>query len=171
MTQNRMMKPRPTFAFRLLSLLAVASFCCAQNDRPTVLTCTANAKASRDYGFQEKEWMGTVGGGASHIFGVGTKRTPNAEILRDRVFSGLNTARPAIRSITQSGTGQGDSASEFVGTVLSRAFDSVWITWKNPAGNKVWLSVINLKHKRAVITELFEGATSVGGQLETLDCR
>jgi hypothetical protein len=168
------------FAFFLL--MGLPAFVSAQstpqqkktqaNELPSVLTCTSNAKASRDYGFLfEKRWLGIVGGKPNETFGVGTQRVPNGQILRDKVFSELNTARPTVRSIPPAGGGQDEDAAEFVGTVLNRDVDSVWISWRNPPGNKVWLSVIDLQHKKAVVAQLFSGLTSVGGEIETLDCR
>ena len=41
-------------------LIAIASAGEGQ-ELPTVLTCTSNAKASRDYGFFENRWAGQVG--------------------------------------------------------------------------------------------------------------
>jgi hypothetical protein len=56
------MMRKHTFCFVMLLLSALSTMYCAQNELPTVLTCTSNAKASRDYGFiLEKQWMGTVG--------------------------------------------------------------------------------------------------------------
>lgn len=93
-----------------------------------------------DYGaFMEHGWRANVGavGDSEEVFGIGTPDQANGEILRGKVFSGLNTSRPIVRSITPGTSEQDEDAAEFVGTVLSRAFDSVWITWQNPAGNKV----------------------------------
>lgn len=160
----------PIIVALLLLVLPGSAAPSAQSDLPSVLTCTANAKAVRDYAFLvENGWSG--GANSKEVFGIGTARTTNGLTLRDKVFSGLNTSRPTVRSITPGNATEGEDAAEFVASVESRAFDSVWISWKNPPGNKVWLSVINLKNKKAIVTQLFEGVTSVGGEIETLDCR
>ena len=37
--------------------------------------------------------------------------------------------------------------------------------------NKVWLAAVDLTHRKAIVTQVVQGVTSVGGELETLDCR
>jgi hypothetical protein len=37
--------------------------------------------------------------------------------------------------------------------------------------NKVWLAVVDLTQRKVAVTQVFQGATSVGGEVETLDCR
>lgn len=134
---------------------------------PTSLACTSNAKASRDYGFAEKQWSGAIPPDLSKVFGISTagQGQPNA-ILRDKVFSSLNTSTPVIRSITPPG-----EAAEFKGTVVSRWADSVFIIWQNDYGNKIWLAVVDLTHKKATVSQVFQGITSVGIEAETLDCK
>lgn len=143
-----------------------------QTARPSVLTCVSNAIASRDFAFSvEAGWMGRVGSGPGELFGIGTPRQRNGLVLRDKVFAGLDTDSPTIRSISPVPGDTTTVANEFQGTVLSRALESVWIAWKNPPGNKVWVAVVDLARRKAVITQAFQGMTSVGGELETLDCR
>jgi hypothetical protein len=142
---------------------------------PTSLTCTSNAKAERNYGFSEKRWFGRTGHlfEPSRLFAIGTrdsKTSWGAFDLRDKVFSGLNTQEPIIRSITRYEKGPEETA-EFVGRVVSRTFDTVFLVWTNDFKNKVWLAVIDLIHRRATVTQVFRGITSVGGEIETLDCR
>jgi hypothetical protein len=139
----------------------------AAQDTPTSLACTSNAKASLDYGFGENQWSGAIPPDPSKVFGISTVRQgqPNA-VLRDKVFSSLNTSTPVIRSITPPG-----EAAEFKGTVVSRWADSVFIMWQNDYGNKLWLAVVNLTHKKATVSQVFQGITSVGIEAETLDCK
>jgi hypothetical protein len=87
------------------------------------------------------------------------------------MFSKLDTDRPAIRSLTPAEWLGEEVAAEFEGSVVSRDGAAVFLIWRNDVGNKVWLSAINLEHRRAVITQAFDGATSLGGAVETLDCR
>lgn len=137
-------------------------------DKLTSLACTSNAKASRDYGFGEKQWSGAIPPDPSKVFGISTlgRGQPNAAVLRDKVFSSLNTSTPVIRSITPPG-----EAAEFKGTVVSRWADSVFIMWQNDYGNKIWLAVVDLTHKKATVSQVFQGITSVGIEAETLDCK
>jgi hypothetical protein len=136
-------------------------------DMPTSLSCTSNAKAQRDYGFTEKQWFGVIPPDAAKVFGISTvKQTQTSGPLRDKVFSSLNTTTPVIRSITPPG-----EAAEFKGTVVSRWADSVFIMWRNEFGNKIWLAVVDLTHKKATVSQVFQGITSVGIEAETLDCK
>lgn len=136
-------------------------------DTPTSLTCTSNAKAQRDYGFTEKQWSGVIPPDAAKVFGISTvKQSQTSGPLRDKVFSSLNTSTPVIRSITPPG-----EAAEFKGTVVSRWADSVFIMWQNDYGNKIWLAVVDLTHKKATVSQVFQGITSVGIEAETLDCK
>ena len=89
--------------------------------------------------------------------------------LRDKVFSGLDTDRPIVRSITRYTDGV-EEGQEFPGTVLMRTEDAVFLMWTNRI-NKIWLATVDLTHRRATLTQVFQGATSVGGEIETLDCR
>lgn len=136
-------------------------------DMPTSLVCTSNAKAVRDYGFAEKQWSGTIPPDPSKVFGISAvgQGQPNA-VRRDKIFSSLNTSTPVIRSITPPG-----EAAEFKGIVVNRGADSVFIMWQNDYGNKIWLAVVNLTHKKATVSQLFQGITSVGIEAETLDCK
>jgi hypothetical protein len=90
--------------------------------------------------------------------------------LRDKVFSGLNTEKPIVRSITRYDDGVEDAA-EFMVKVVSRTVDQVFLIWTNDVHNKVWLATVDLTHRKATVTQVFQGVTSVGGELETLDCR
>ncbi len=142
---------------------------------PTVLTCTVNAHADRNWGFHEKAWMGPLPPfgktpDSSKPFNIATKTGQNHVIFRDKVFSGLNTPKPVIRSIFPKKDFE-ETAFEFEGTVLSRAADAVFISWQNPYGNKVWVAAIDLINRKATLSLLSQGATSINVEAETLDCR
>jgi len=62
-------------------------------DFPTSLICTANAKASRDYGFREQQWSGIIPPNPSKVFGISTSRQKEGGILRDKVFSVLECSK------------------------------------------------------------------------------
>src|SRR5207249_2355233 len=97
-----------------------------------------------------------------------------SESLRDKIFSSLNTANPTIRSITPPRRTLGqpeEEAVEFKGDVVSRTVDAVFIMWRNDFGNKMWLAVVDLKQKKATVSQVFQGVTSVGIEAETLDCK
>lgn len=91
-------------------------------DFPTVLSCTVNARANRDFGFTEKFWMGPVPDfgkkpDESRPFMVATKTKD--VVLKQRIFSGLNTGRPVIRMVGP-WSPLPEDAAEFTGTVVSR---------------------------------------------------
>lgn len=139
---------------------------------PTSLTCISNAKATRDYAFRDGLWAGTIPPKRDVIFGIATRPGRQAHaVLRDKVFSRLDTDRPIIRSITPAEWAGKEVADEFQGMVVSRDGAAVFLIWRNDFGNKVWLAAINLEHRRAVVTQAFDGATSFGAEVETLDCR
>ena len=162
-------------AFSLCTLLMAAHPVQGQ-ELVTTLTCTANAKVSRDYGFVEKRWEGQKGHvmfGSSRMFNIETRDSKVAGAfysLRDKVFSGLNTSMPIVRSITRF-PDEVDKGEEFLSRVVSRTHDGVFLLWTNDFNNKVWLAAIDLTHRKATVTQVFQGVTSVGGELETLDCR
>ena len=146
-------------------------------DSPSLLTCISGAKASRDYEFRTQKWSGQKGHTLhpTELFEISTRSEEQndriVQPLRDKVFSGLNSKKPIVRSISRyiDGVEQGE---EFQATMVSRAFDTVFLTWTNdPPHNKMWLAAVNTKHRRAIVTQVYEGITSVGGEMETLDCR
>jgi hypothetical protein len=154
--------------FISLSLIAVAQ------EPPSVLTCKSNGKASRDYGFKEKQWTGHKGhliesSKPFQIFNQSSETSGRQYELRDKVFLKLNTPHPVVRSITrfQDGT---ENTAEFVSKVVSRTSDAVYLLWTNDFNNKMWLAGVDLRHRKAIVTQVFFGVTSVGGELETLDC-
>jgi hypothetical protein len=159
---------------RLPYLVLVAIVTCSlayAEDLPTSLTCSSNAKAWRDWGFSEKQWGGTIPPKASQPFGVSTASKPDLDSpLRDKVFSALDTKSPMIRSITPGSKGNQEQAAEFTGIVVRRTPDAVFVLWSNE-NNKIWMAAIDLTHRKAVVSQVFQGVTSVGGDMETLDCR
>ena len=156
----------------LVGLLITIASVLEGQELPTVLACTSKAKASRDYGFSEKRWSGGPGEPSSRVFSISS---PSSKTMwgqfgvRDMVFSSLNTKQPIVRSITRYAKGA-EQAAEFVGQVVSRAHDAVFLVWTNEI-NKVWLAAVDLGHRKATVTQVFEGGTSIGGEVETLDCR
>ena len=160
----------------LLGLLTAITCAGQGQELPTILTCTSNAKASRDYGFAERRWSGQPGHlvEPSRMFassGTSSKTSWGQFELRDKVFSGLDTQAPTVRSITRYDKGP-EQAAEFVARVVSRTPDTVFLLWTNaPNLNKVWLAAVDLTHRKVAVTHTFQGATSLGGELETLDCR
>ena len=143
---------------------------------PTVLTCTVNAHADRNWGFDEKAWMGFMPkfGKAldpSRPFNIATRTDRNGVIFRDKVFSAINTPKPVIRSITPGIRKDEAEAVEFEGTVLSRISGAMFLSWQNPYGNKVWVAAIDLTNRKAVLSLISQGATSLNVESETLDCR
>jgi hypothetical protein len=168
------MSPSRIFAFSLCIVL-FSSIRLESQELPTTLACMSNAKAVRDYYFVEKRWKGEEGSamfGSSPMFKIETRDSKVENLfftLRDKVFSGLDTDRPIVRSITRYTDGV-DQVAEFLATVTMRTNDAVFLMWTNRI-NKIWLATVDLTHCRATLTQVFQGVTSVGGEIETLDCR
>ena len=168
--------PRMSAVACSLALVVVLASASGGQEVPTVLTCTSNAKADRDYGFVEKRWSSQAGHLLEplrlfRVTGTGSKTSWGQFELRDKVFSGLNTQTPIVRSITRYEKGS-EEAAEFVSRVVNRTSDAVFLLWTNaPNTNKVWLAAVDLAHRKVTVTHAFQGATSLGGELETLDCR
>ncbi|MEE2399730.1 hypothetical protein PRA76_27340, partial [Klebsiella pneumoniae] len=98
-------------------------------------------------------------------FDIDTTNKEGSLVLRDKVFANLDSDSPTIRSITD------EKGEEFVGKVVSRAEDAVFLTWNNdPFGNKLWSAAIDLVNKKAVVSQVYKGITSTGIDSETLDC-
>ena len=164
-----------TLAFVCLFCILIAiSLTVEGQESPTILTCTSNAKASRDYGFASKRWTGEKGhlldsSTMFRTFGRNSKTSWGQFSLRDKVFYNLDTTKPVVRSITRFEDGT-EAAPEFVGTVVGRTADAVFLVWTNDF-NKVWLAAVDLKHRKVIVTHVSRGATNLGGNFETLDCR
>ena len=163
----------PLNRFLSLSLCAILLWSARVEGQelPTSLACTANAKAQRDFSFSVNRWEGGVP--TATTFGIHTRgrEVPSVSYpLRDKVFSGLHTGNPLVRSITRYVDGV-EQGVEFPSTVLSQFDGTVFLLWMNPSGNKVWTAAVDRKHRRATVTQVFQGVTSVGGEFETLDCR
>jgi len=157
------------------TVLLVAASQVAGQELPTSLMCTSNAKASREYGLGEKRWYGEAGHHIepSRLFAIGTpdsKTSWGQFELRDKVFSGLNTPKPIVRSITRYKEGP-EQAAEFAANVVARSFETIFMSWTNDFDNKVWLATVDLAHRKAAVTQVFRGLTGLGAELETLDCR
>jgi hypothetical protein len=136
----------------------------------TSLVCTSNSRAWRDYSFLATRWEGPVGS-PTPTYGIVSRDKPSPSFpLRDKVFSALNTRTPVIRSITPPTKNADERAEEFVASVLLRSGSEIFLTWNNGI-NKVWTAVVDIANKKAVVTNVFRGATSTGGEIETLDCR
>jgi hypothetical protein len=163
-----------TFAFSV-AILLLSSVGVEAEEFATSLTCRSNAKASRDYAFAEKRWEGQKGAGmpgASRLFNVETRDSKVADTfysLRDKVFSRLNTSAPVVRSVTRFPDGT-DKGEEFTSRVVGRTSDAVFLLWTNDI-NKTWVAALDLARRKAVLAQVFQGITSIGGEFETLDCQ
>lgn len=136
-----------------------------------ILHCKCNAKANRDFLFKSMEWV-DKNDMPTTSFRTGTRTEPNGLSIYDKVFAGLSTDNPTIISSALKETTflkMGDIA-EFSGSVLERNLQTVIITWKNPFGNKVWVASIDFENKKAIVTQFYNGLTSFGVNVETLDC-
>jgi len=135
----------------------------------TILHCECNAKANRNYYFLKKSWVGKDDKLSKRFI---THLDENDMILRDKIFTDLNSDNPKIKSITPpiKYVPEGQFA-EFKGKVIHRTNEMLIIKWENPYKNKIWTAAINLKHKVAVVTQYYNGATSFGVDVETLDCK
>lgn len=158
-----------------LSMLVFSLGGADSEELPSSLTCRSNAKASRDYAFAESQWQGQISRGmvrSSSLFNVETRDSKVGDIfysLRDKVFSGLNTGTPVVRSITRFPDGT-DKGEEFSSKVVHRTGNTMFLLWTNDI-NKTWLAVVDLVQRKATLAHVFQGVTSVGGELETLDCQ
>ena len=143
---------------------------------PTTLRCTSNGKVSREYAFTVKKWSGEKGHdlNPSEPFEIVQDRNAKASwgkfFLRDKMFVGMDTKTPTVVSITR-WKNRNDVAVEFKATVVGRTSDAVFFVWTNPYSNKIWLTVVDLTHRKAIVTHVAQGATNVVGELETLECR
>ena len=165
-----MIKMFSCFAF--IPILLFNSFSAfGAEEKLTVLQCMSNSIANRDYHFGQHEWVDKKDK-PTNEFMTGTKSKPNDLIMRDKVFTRLDTNKPIIKSVTpKTKYVNEEQVSEFEGSVLDRTNTLITITWKNPYDNKFWFAVIDFQHKKAVVSHVYEGATSFGVDVETLDCK
>ena len=160
------------FSFGVVLLTSLPA---GNQELSTILTCASNAKASRDYAFNIKQWSGHRRhdlNPTQHFKIVrdrNEKNDLNQFILRDIRFVGLNTKNPTVVFITRFKTLK-DLAEDLEATVVERTSDSVSLVWSN-GFNKVWLGTIDLIHRKAIVTHIGQGATNIEGYLETFDCQ
>jgi len=143
----------------VIFLLFLINYTQAQEDQ-TILNCKCFEKINKDYVTDslldgEKKWL----------------EFEKSEPLRDKIFANLDSDKPVIKSITPPHEyfPEGET-HEFSGTLIHRSGDLIILKWENPFGNKVWIATINLKHKKAIVTESYDGLTSFGMNIEILDC-
>jgi len=152
----------------VLSILASIVGGADGEDRPDTLTCVANAKASRDFTFRDQLWTPER---TFEMSGPASQSGFGPFALRDKVFIGLNTLTPTVRSITRHEK-EPDEIAEFAGKVVSRTSTAVFLVWTNdPASNKLWSAAIDFTQRRATVAQVYQGVTSTGAEVETLDCR
>jgi len=140
--------------------LLLLTACVYAQESQTILNCRCLEKINKDYVVDslitgEKNWT----------------EFQSTEPLRDKVFANLDSDKPIIKSITPPHEyfPEGE-VHEFYGTVIHHSEDLIILKWENPFGNKVWIATINLKHKKAIVTESYNGLTSFGMNIEILDC-
>lgn len=161
------MRLSAALAVSLLLLAGTASGVKGQ-DIPATLRCIANAKASRDFSFRDQQWFPSA---AFEMSGPASQTGFGPYALRDKVFTALNTPTPTIRSITRYEK-EPDEIAEFVGKVVSRTSTAVFVVWTNePDSNNLWAAAIDLVQRRSTVAQLYQGVTSTGAEVETLDCR
>ena len=143
----------------------------AAEEKSTVLQCVSNSIAHRDYHFSQHAWVSEKDK-PTNEFRTGTLANPNDLILRDKAFTRLDTNKPIIKSITpKTKYVNEEQVAEFEGLVLDRTGSLITIIWKNPYDNKFWFAAIDLKHKKAIVSHIYEGITSFGVDVETFDCK
>lgn len=138
-------------------------------DKPTLLTCRANAQTNRDFLFKQWQWVDADDKPAVTFI---THLDDLTMELRDKVFSRIDTDTPIIRSIARGKLfGDKDEFIDFKGTIISRTDDMLVIGWQNPLRNKLWTAVIQLEHEIAIVTQYYNGLSSFGVTVETLTCK
>ena len=141
---------------------------------PSILVCDTNAEATRDFAVpkfnKNNSWTGPFFGDPFDIV-TPENKTEKISFVRQRIFSNLDTEKPMVKTIREIFDDEGgDVSSESHGQVLSRSRDSAEIVLVWGHDQKWWLAIIGRSLKKAVIGHVFRGATSIGGQLQTLDC-
>ena len=129
----------------------------------TILRCESNAKTTRDYSYERNRWVDKNDKPSAEFF--------KSDLLRDKVFTDLDTDTPTIKSLTPKSPITDEQAAEFQGRVIHRAGPMLVVQWTNPFGNKVWVASLNVEKKVAVVSETYDGATSFGVNTETLNCK
>ena len=164
---------RPALLIAALGGLVLATTrpALAEDQTPDSMICTCNAKAGRDYAFEDKQWHGGGTGRTGTPFRITTLQQGHPDFpLRDKVFSRLRSDSPVVRSLTPASKWGPEQAAEFQAKVVLRSPDELFLLWSNEI-NKTWLAVLDLRGQRAVVTQVFRGITSVGGEVETFDCK
>lgn len=135
------------------------------------LICKSNAKAERAFAFINDTWETADRPVANTPFRSGHRADNVAELrFRDNVFSGLDTESPKVGAIIPSRDGGESKRANFSATVVSRTKDSVSLLWRDGFDNKMWLGIVDLTRRKAAVSQVYQGATSLGVGVETFDC-
>ncbi len=145
-------KNKKSVLIAFILILLIQNICYAEEI--TILQCKSISKFNKDYSYMENSW-----------------RDGKDPILRDKVFTKLNTINPIIKSITPRDKYSEEQVIEFKGTVIHRTGSIIMIKWANDFNNKVWIATINLNYRKAVVAESYDGITSFGINVETLTCK
>ena len=149
----------------LFSLIS-AVFCglTVAEESSTILQGKCNAKVNRDFSYLQNKWIDSNDKPSGSFSKV--------DIWHDKVFTDLDTDAPTIKSITPKNKYSDEQVAEFKGQVIHRAGPLVTIRWSNePFDNKIWVATINTDKKKAVVCGMYDGATSFGVDVETLDLK
>ena len=143
-----------------ISVLFISYCSIYAQEIPSVLICKCVEKINKDYGAEgltgEMKWL----------------KFENTTPLRDKIFVNLVSDTPTINSIAPPYKyfPEGE-VNEYVGTVIHRTKNLILVKWENSFKNKVWIASINVKLKKAIVTESYDRTTSFGMNIEILNCK
>lgn len=143
----------------IIFLLFLTSYIYTQ-DSQTVLNCKCLEKINKDYGpdslvVGKEKWF----------------KFESSDLLRNKIFVNINSENPVIKSISPPSKYLPEGEiHEFNGSIIHRTGDILMLKWENTFGNKIWIATINLRYKKAIVTESYDGLTSFGMNIEILDC-
>lgn len=134
------------------------------------LVCSSDSLAKRDYSYKNHAWgNGIELDEENSNFGIANKENQKGQLFKDYVFSKLDTLNPSIKSITIYEDGK-EVISNLEGKIIYSSANLLLIQW-NTVDYILWIATIDMKHKKAIISNHYDGIYSFGITVTNLNCK
>lgn len=134
------------------------------------LVCSTDSIANRDFSYKNNVWGDGIELDVKNSdFGIANKENPKGELFKNYEFSKLDTLHPTIKSITVYEDGQ-EFIKNFEGKIIHTSENLLLIQW-NTVDYNLWIATINIKHKKATISNHYDGIHSFGISATSLNCK
>jgi hypothetical protein len=134
-----------------------------------------NARANQDFiepdfrGLGEAPWQG---------FELTKDNQSFVDLTYEKgiIFTGLNGEFPKVKAMRDYSDGV-QKAVEFNAQLISNDNKTIFLTWNNgppineESANKVWLGAVDQINLKAVVSQVYHGATTLGINADSMNCK